>query len=184
MPPIWYFTRAIATSIPECYPTIFDSAEEREEVSKLISRYNQIGEMTPELSESFRDLANERIKRAPLRFYLWLPLKRAAALWLTGFVTTNRIHMLVRIFLVLPILLGGLLGFVFWARDRSLIELLALIILTRTILFSFLSGEARYIVEAYPPMIAACGLTAAALWLYLDRTVTGRWRFQISKGLS
>jgi hypothetical protein len=40
--------------------------------------------MTPELSDKFRALANERIKRAPLRFYLWLPLKRAVSMWLTG----------------------------------------------------------------------------------------------------
>jgi 4-amino-4-deoxy-L-arabinose transferase-like glycosyltransferase len=159
---------------------VFDSPEEREKVSRLIASYNQVGEMTPELSESFRHLANERIKRAPLRFYLWLPLKRAAALWLTGFVTTNRLHMLVRIFLVLPILLGGLLGFALWAQDRSLIQLLVPIILTRTILFSFLSAEARYIVEVYPPMIAACGLTGAVLWLYLSKVMAARRRSPIS----
>lgn len=146
---------------------VFDSAEEREEVSQLIARYNQKGEMTPELSEEFRTVANQRIKRAPLRFYLWLPLKRLTSMWLTGFVTSNRLHMLVRILFVIPILIGGVMGFLIWARDWELVQLLALIILIRTVFFAFIGTEARYIVEAYPPMIAACAITGAALWQYL-----------------
>jgi 4-amino-4-deoxy-L-arabinose transferase-like glycosyltransferase len=146
---------------------VFDSAEEREEVSQLIARYNQKGEMTPELSEEFRTVANQRIKRAPLRFYLWLPLKRLTSMWLTGFVTSNRLHMLVRILFVIPILIGGVVGFLIWARDWELVQLLALIILIRTVFFAFIGTEARYIVEAYPPMIAACAITGAALWRYL-----------------
>jgi len=153
---------------------MFDSFEEREEVCRLIDEYNQTGEMTPELSERFRDLANERIKRAPMRFYFWLPLKRILSMWLTGFVTTNRSHMLVRILLVLPILTGGVLGFAIWARSPVVVTLLALI-LSRTVFFSFFMGEARYIVQAYPPMIAACGLTGAAFWCYLNRVRKKQW---------
>lgn len=37
--------------------------------------------MTPEIDAEFARLADERIRRAPLRYYLWLPLKRAGALW-------------------------------------------------------------------------------------------------------
>lgn len=154
---------------------MFDSVEEREEVSRLIARYNQIGEMTPELSDKFRDLANARIKRAPLRFYVWLPLRRIASMWLTGFVTTSRFHMFLRILFVLPILIGGVLGFVIWARNPALVALLALIILTRTIFFAFYGAEARYIVEAYPPMIAACGVTGAVLWGYLNQFRKKQW---------
>lgn len=152
---------------------VFDSAAEREAVAQLIARYNQTGVMTPELSEQFRTLANERITRAPLRFYLWLPLKRVVSMWLTGFGTTNRFHRFVRILLVLPILIGGVLGFAIWARSGTLVELLALIILTRTVFFAFLGSEARYIVEVYPPMIAACGLTGAVLWRYLNQLRQG-----------
>jgi hypothetical protein len=38
-------------------------------------------EMTPEIDAGFAQLADERVRRAPLRYYLWLPLKRAGALW-------------------------------------------------------------------------------------------------------
>jgi len=45
-----------------------------------------------------------------------------------------------------------------------------LIVLTRTIFVAyFYAPETRYIVEAYPPMIAACGITAAAFWLRFSR---------------
>jgi Dolichyl-phosphate-mannose-protein mannosyltransferase len=37
--------------------------------------------MTPEIDAEFARLADERISRAPARYYLWLPLKRAGALW-------------------------------------------------------------------------------------------------------
>jgi len=150
----------------------FDSVEEREEVLQLFARYNQSGEMTPELSDRFRDVANERIKRGPMRFYLWLPLKRAVSMWLTGFVTTNRLHLFARVLLVLPILIGGVMGFAIWARNPAVVTLLALIIVSRTVFFSLLGAEARYIVEAYPLVIAACAVTGAALWRYFNQVRT------------
>src|SRR6266850_4682648 len=41
----------------------------------------QTPEMTPAIDAAFGQLARERIARAPLRYYVWLPLKRARALW-------------------------------------------------------------------------------------------------------
>ena len=153
----------------------FDSAEEREQVFRLITRYNQSGKFTPEMSDEFRAIANERIKRAPMRFFLWLPLRRITSIWLTGFATTNRFHRFLRILFVLPILVGGVLGFVIWTRNDLLGQLLVLLILTRSLFFAYYpDSEARYIVEAYPSMIAACGVTGAALWRYLNRVRTER----------
>ena len=37
--------------------------------------------MTPEIDAGFAQIADERIERAPWRYYLFLPVKRAAALW-------------------------------------------------------------------------------------------------------
>jgi hypothetical protein len=82
-----------------------------------------------------------------------------------GLCHRNRLRLLARIALVLPILLGGFLGLAIWVRGPILI-LLTLIILTRTILFSFLGNEARYIVECYPFVIAGCGVTIAVLGRY------------------
>ena len=38
-------------------------------------------EMTPEIDAGFARIAQERIARHPLRYYVWLPLKRARSLW-------------------------------------------------------------------------------------------------------
>ena len=38
-------------------------------------------EMTPEIDAGFTELARERIKRSPIRYYLKLPVKRAKNLW-------------------------------------------------------------------------------------------------------
>lgn len=142
----------------------FDSAAERKQVFQLFAQYDREGKLTPEMSESFRTIANERIKRKPLRFFIWLPSRRIAGMWLTGFATTNRFHRLVRILLVLPIIIGGIVAFVFLTWNSGLRQLLVLIIVTRSVAFGFINSSEHYIVEAYAPMIAACGVTVAALW--------------------
>jgi 4-amino-4-deoxy-L-arabinose transferase-like glycosyltransferase len=146
----------------------FDSEQERNEVFGIIDSYNASGEMTPEMSDKFLTIANARIQRAPLRFYLWLPLQRAVSMWLTGFSTSSPLRRMARIILVLPILVGGVVGFVFWARN-AIVPLLLLIILTRTIFFSFLTAESRYMVEAHPAFIAACAVTVAVIWQNIYR---------------
>jgi hypothetical protein len=166
---------------PHQFPSAaFDSDEERQQVFLLIDRYNQEGEIKPELSDKFGEIANQRIKRAPVRFFVWLPLRRIAGMWLTGFATANPFHRLLRILFVLPIIIGGILGFVFSTRNRTLVVLLALIILTRTLFFAFTSSEERYIVEAYPLMIAACGVSGAVLWKYVNRLWQGN-RLSLSR---
>ena len=148
---------------------VFDSQSEKDQVVGLIDQYNESGNMSPDLNDKFRALAEDRIKRNPLRFYLELPLKRVVSMWLTGFVTSNRLHMYVRILSVLPILIGGVMGFALWARNTAVVSLMLLVIVTRTTVFGFVGGEARYMVELYPLMIAACGLTVAGLYGRLRR---------------
>jgi 4-amino-4-deoxy-L-arabinose transferase-like glycosyltransferase len=157
--------------------SIFDSAEERGQVVQLLEGCQQSGQFTPETSDRFRAIGNERIKRAPFRFFVWLPIKRVASVWLTGFSTNNRPHRLLRILFVLPILIGGVLGFAFFSRNQPVAQLLLLVILTRTIFLAYhYNLEARYIVEAYPAMIAACGVSIAALWLYCRQSWLAKWR--------
>lgn len=148
--------------------SVFDSLAEKDQVFALIAEYDRQGEFNSEMNDKFRMIAYERIKRAPLRFFLYLPVTRIASVWLTGFATNNSFHRFLRILMVLPILIGGTLGFAFWARNRPLIQLLVFIMLTRTVFLGYHYGpEARYIVEAYPAMIAACGVTGAAVWRIL-----------------
>jgi 4-amino-4-deoxy-L-arabinose transferase-like glycosyltransferase len=154
--------------------SVFDSAEEKEQVFRLIAEYDREGQFTPELNDRFRVIAHERIKHAPMRFFLYLPLMRIASVWLTGFATHNPFHRFLRMLLVLPILIGGTLGLALWARNQPLTQLLVFVVLTRTLFLGYhYAPEARYIVEAYPAMIAACGVSGAALWHTLNRTRPG-----------
>ena len=152
----------------------FDSAEEKAQVFLMIDQYNRQGKFTPELNGQFQVIADARIKRAPVRFFVWLPTQRMTGMWLTGFASTNRFHRLVRILLVLPILIGGIVGFAFWTRSPGLVAILLLIISTRTLFFGFINSSEHYIVEAYPPVIAACGVTSAVLWNYANRLWTAK----------
>ena len=60
----------------------FDSEQQRAATSQLFSDYNEDHEMTAELDARFATLAAERIRAAPLRYYLWLPAIRIADMWL------------------------------------------------------------------------------------------------------
>ncbi len=60
----------------------FDSGAQRQQTGQLLADYNQVLHVTSELDARFAALAEERIRQAPLRFYLWLPLVRVADMWL------------------------------------------------------------------------------------------------------
>lgn len=150
-------------------PDAYDNEEERLRVAALADRFNRAGRLTPEIDADFRALANERIRRAPLRFFIWIPLYRSASMWLTGFSTRHPTPyvLILRVFSVLPIHLGAILAFTIWTRRRPLAMLLILVVVVRTLYLAFhYAPETRYIVEAYPPVIAACGVAGAALWSY------------------
>ncbi len=60
----------------------FDTPQQKSETAALFAAYNQTEIMTPALSERFGKLAQQRIRRNPLRFYVALPLMRLADMWL------------------------------------------------------------------------------------------------------
>jgi 4-amino-4-deoxy-L-arabinose transferase-like glycosyltransferase len=60
----------------------FDSAAQQEATEELLDDYNGVLHMTPELDARFAALAAERIRVAPLRYYVWLPALRIADMWL------------------------------------------------------------------------------------------------------
>ncbi len=158
---------------PERLPQgTYDSEEEHMRLVGLISRFNQSRFITPDVDQEFRVLAYERIKRAPLRFFVLLPLYRATSMWLTGFSTshTTPYVLILRVLSVLPIHLGGILGLAFMWRRQPLAMLLALIVLVRTGFMAYhYAPETRYMAEIYPLLIAACGVTVVAAWSYIRR---------------
>jgi hypothetical protein len=59
-----------------------ESAAERETTLSLIADYNETQDIAPELDAGFGDLAAERIRAHPVRYYFVLPLLRVADMWL------------------------------------------------------------------------------------------------------
>ena len=182
--PAW-FPQSTFFDVERLPPGTYDSEEERLRLAGLISRFNEARFITPDMDQEFRALAYERIKRRPLRFFVLLPLYRAASMWLTGFSTSHlRPYMLIlRILSVLPVHVGGVLAIVLLWRRQPLALLLALIAVVRTVFMSYhYAPETRYMAEIYAPMIAACGVSAAAAWSYV-RSLNAR-REIISRTLS
>jgi hypothetical protein len=59
-----------------------ESAAERETTLALIADYNQSQDLTPALDARFGQVATDRIRAHPVRYYVVLPLLRIADMWL------------------------------------------------------------------------------------------------------
>jgi 4-amino-4-deoxy-L-arabinose transferase-like glycosyltransferase len=60
----------------------FDSPAQRDEIEQIFSEYNDQLYISPQLDSRFADLAAQRIRSHPLRYYLFLPALRIADMWL------------------------------------------------------------------------------------------------------
>jgi len=60
----------------------FDSEAQRQQTAQLLTEYSEQLHVTPDLDARFAALAEERIRAAPLRYYVWLPVARIADMWL------------------------------------------------------------------------------------------------------
>ena len=144
-------------------------------------------EMTPEIDAGFAKIAAERIARAPLRFYLRMPIKRSAALWLNThsdyypfsgdlFPLSDldydiHQHVWLPLFAALVgfyTLVGMLGGVVLWLSRsffcRMGLLLVAVIFVTRFALFSTTESlESRYVVELFPFLAALGGVAIARM---------------------
>jgi hypothetical protein len=148
-------------------------------------------EMTPDIDAGFAQLARERIAHAPVRYYVWLPIKRAKSLWFDTHsqyypfdgellpledldYRTHQQYWL-PLFAILTALytLLGLMGAIWLLLARRGFAILwvvfaALLIFLRLGFFSTLENpEPRYTVELFPFLvilggIAITGITSSA----------------------
>jgi 4-amino-4-deoxy-L-arabinose transferase-like glycosyltransferase len=153
----------------------FDTPEERERTLALLAKYNDELTITPELDREFAQLAAERIRRHPLRFYVWLPLLRAADLWLRPHTELMEVDPhwwwfrarprdalinsalgLLGIFYVAMAIMGG------WRGSVRYGLLFMLFFAIRTAFLATMPNpESRYVLECFPPLLAlaAAGIT-------------------------
>lgn len=172
-------------------PEDVDSGDDDEEPDPdaAAEESNQPGEMTPEIDAGFAEIARARITRHPIRYYLIVPLKRAASLWfdthsqyypfqgellpLSALDTDIHQQYWLPVFAFLTLVytvIGIAGGWLLW-RDKSsrrwLLLLVLLIIPRLAFLSSLENPEPRYAVEFFVFVIAAGSL--AFLDLIWDR---------------
>ena len=151
----------------------FDSPLQQTRTVQLFAEYNESHSIGPELDAKFSALAEERVRSAPLRYYVRLPLLRIADMWLRprtellpsdtrwwqfdddprgsvlamGFGTLNFFY-----------LLAAMAGF--WRGGIKYAELFLLFVVVRSVFLGTLENpEPRYTLEMYPVIIlgaAAC----------------------------
>lgn len=143
-------------------------------------------EMTPEVDAGFAELTRERIARNPVRYYVGVPLKRAASMW---FDTHSQYYPFqgellplsdldpdlsqqywLPLFAVLTLLytaLGVIGAWLMW-RDkpsrRWLLLLLLLIVPRLAILARMENPEPRYVVEYFAFVVATASIATAAAY--------------------
>jgi 4-amino-4-deoxy-L-arabinose transferase-like glycosyltransferase len=80
---VWFKVDGTELTIADLPPRAYDTEEQRQRTDALFQAYVQNGVvMSPALDSAFNDLAAERIRTHPFRYYVILPLMRAADLWL------------------------------------------------------------------------------------------------------
>jgi len=143
----------------------FDSAEQREKTEAIFRDYDKILIVNPELDARFGELANERIRAHPLRYYAGLPLMRIVDMWLRPrtemLPVTSRwweywndrhdfMVALVWGALNLLFLFAAVMGVVRGPRPRYLALMLLFVLLRSALLGSLENPEPRYTLECYP----------------------------------
>ncbi len=145
-----------------------DQSDDEDENKKYIVK------MTPEIDAQFEQIADERIRRSPLRYYIFVPAKRSAALWFDSHSLyypfggqmspvgdldydvsqqywLPAFTLLMWLYTLLAV--GGVI--VLWRSraNKNILRwliLLALMTLPRTIFFSMIENpEPRYVVELF-----------------------------------
>ena len=164
-----------------------DEEDETDESESADETSDQAVEMTPEIDTGFAQIARERIARHPLRYYVWLPLKRARSLWfdthsdyypfqgqllpledldydihqqyfLTAFAALTLVYTVL-----------GLAGAWFLWQTRTFsarlwLLLAGLMILLRVGFFSSMENpEPRYVVEVFPFLCILGGIATARI---------------------
>jgi hypothetical protein len=146
----------------------FDSDRERTEVSDLVRIYNQKGKMGDALDRRFGEIADQRIRRHPLKYFVLLPLQRSFTLWFSShyliFPLTEKLlswrsladdpreSIWINLFFLMKISVVslGVIG-VALVRDRKLALWAASAVIARTLVMSWLPyPEYRYVLEVFP----------------------------------
>ena len=154
-----------------------DSPEEISRVASLLDRYNRARDMTRSLDLEFVELARERVKRHPIRTYVWIPIERAAAMWFTPRITllpfsgrfwplTESYHCNPAEFEVtlgltlLNIFYVGIALAVAWSfrTNPGVLQIATFILIRTAFLTQLQTCEPRYVLVCFPALLAIAAL--------------------------
>jgi 4-amino-4-deoxy-L-arabinose transferase-like glycosyltransferase len=80
---VWFKADGSDITVADLPPRAYDNEAERQRTAELLKAYNDNGNaMSPTIDAAFNDLARERIRNHPVRYFVRLPLMRAVDLWL------------------------------------------------------------------------------------------------------
>jgi 4-amino-4-deoxy-L-arabinose transferase-like glycosyltransferase len=150
----------------------FDSAQEREKTQAIFDDYAKTHVVDPELNARFAELADERIQRAPFRYYVWLPALRIADMWLRP--RTEMLPLNTRWWeygndsescvvatlwgaLNLLFLFAALMGLVRGPQPQYLALMLLFVLLRSAFLGTMENPEPRYTLECFPVVLVLGG---------------------------
>jgi 4-amino-4-deoxy-L-arabinose transferase-like glycosyltransferase len=156
----------------------FDNADEYRRTKAIFDDYANTDFVGPELNQRFMALANERIRRHPARYYVWLPLVRIADMWLRPrtemlplntrfweYADDTQDCVLATLWGVLNLLFLIPAAMAVWRgpRPRYLALLVLFVVLRSAFLGTLENPEPRYTLECYPAVLAVGGGWIAAL---------------------
>ena len=155
----------------------FDSAEEYRQTGQLILDYNEVCTITPEIDARFADLARQRIRSHPFRYYVGLPLARVADMWLRPRTELISDALPVRWWEWRQHPAGSLIAFSYGLLNAALLALAVVGFLSRRVPFAAMMGvylvfrclllatmenaEPRYTLECFPIVLIAAALAVA-----------------------
>jgi len=157
----------------------FDTEQQRLETEQVISDYNNLLQVSPDIDRKFQTIASERLHSHPLRYYIELPLLRIIDMWLRPrtemlpsdsrwweFNDEPKWSALAVAFGVVGLLYVGcaLLGFI-RSQHVAFGGLMLLFVVVRSLFLGTLENpEPRYTLEMYPIVIvfAAAALVRSA----------------------
>ena len=150
----------------------FDSPAEREKTQAVFGLYARMLVINPELNSQLTALANERIRRNPLRYYIWLPATRIVDMWLRprtemlpldtrwwDFADDTQSSVLATMWGALNLLFifAAVMGAVRGPRPRYLAMMMLFVLLRSAFLATLPNPEPRYTLECYPVVLLLGG---------------------------
>ena len=146
----------------------FDNASDRAATQAIFNDYEKILVINPELNARLTQLANERIHRNPLRYYVWLPTLRSADMWLRPrtemlpldsrwweFADDPSSSTIATLWGLLNLLfiVAAVTGIIRGPRPRYLGMMLLFVALRSAFLGTLANPEPRYTLECYPVVL-------------------------------